>query len=131
VILVDSSAWIEYFQNPPNTVAEQVYQALEDDFVVIGDLIYCAVLQGVKTAKMRNHIDELFSCLNQMPLAGFDIAQRAAKHHRDLREKGITFRKTIDYIIATFCIKNDIALIHAGHDFEAFERYFGLRGFRR
>lgn len=131
MILVDGSVWIEYFQNPPSTVAEQVYQALEDDFVVIGDLIHCEVLQGVKTAKMRSHIDELFSGLNQMPLAGFAIAQRAAKHHRDLREKGITVRKTIDCIIATFYIKNDIALIHADRDFEPFERYFGLRGFRR
>ena len=78
---------LNIFKNPPSTVAEQVYQALEDDFVVIGDLIHCEVLQGVKTAKMRSHIDELFSGLNQMPLAGFAIAQRAAKHHRDLRER--------------------------------------------
>ena len=46
---------------------------------------------------------------------------------RRLRGLGITVRKTIDTIIATRCIEDGLELLHANHDFDAFEAYPGLR----
>jgi hypothetical protein len=40
---------------------------------------------------------------------------------------GITVRKTIDVIIATFCIDNGHVLLHADRDFEPMAEHLGLR----
>ena len=40
---------------------------------------------------------------------------------------GVTVRKTIDVIIATFCIRNGHVLLHADRDFEPMTEHLGLR----
>lgn len=48
-------------------------------------------------------------------------------HYRTLRARGVTIRKTIDTLIATYCIENDVALLHADRDFDPFVEHLGLR----
>lgn len=54
-------------------------------------------------------------------------AGAAATYVRALRSKGITVRKTVDVIIATWCIEHGVPLLHADADFTHFERHCGLR----
>jgi len=44
-----------------------------------------------------------------------------------LRKKGVTIRKTIDVLIATFCIENDFTLLHSDKDFEPMKKYLNLK----
>ena len=44
-----------------------------------------------------------------------------------LRSRGYTVRKTIDCLIATFCLTAGHTLLHRDHDFDPFERELGLR----
>jgi hypothetical protein len=44
-----------------------------------------------------------------------------------LRAKGITVRGTIDLLIATWCIRDDVRPLHADRDFEGFETHLGLK----
>ena len=62
-----------------------------------------------------------------MDLVGRDLAIRGAEFFRQLRRKGITVRKTIDVLIATYCISNDHALLHRDKDFTVFEQHLGLK----
>ena len=57
---------------------------------------------------------------------GKEIAIQAANNYRKLRKQGITVRKTIDVIIATFCIENRFPLIHNDRDFDPMEEILGL-----
>ncbi|MSO52833.1 MAG: PIN domain nuclease, partial [Acidobacteria bacterium] len=50
----------------------------------------------------------------------------AAKNYRTLRRRGKTVRKTIDVLIATFCIEEQHSLLHRDRDFDAFEELLGL-----
>ena len=63
----------------------------------------------------------------QIDLAGHDIAVKAARNFRTLRAKGITVRKTIDSMIATRCIEDDLTLLHSDRDFIPFHMHLGLR----
>ena len=56
-----------------------------------------------------------------------EIAVESAKNYRILRKKGVTVRKTIDVIIATFCIENDLPLLHSDRDFKIMERHLNLK----
>ena len=65
--------------------------------------------------------------LEYYDFVGKDIAIQAAQNFRKLRKHGITIRKTIDVIIATFCIENGIELLHNDRDFDPMEELLGLK----
>ena len=46
---------------------------------------------------------------------------------RALRKLGITVRRTIDCIIATYAIANGHELLHSDADFDPLEAHLGLR----
>jgi predicted nucleic acid-binding protein len=127
VILVDSSVWIDYFRGAPSAEADHLDGLLGIQPLLIGDLILTEILQGFDKDSDFRQARTLLEALPIVPLAGKEIAVRAAQNHRILRQKGVTVRKTIDTIIATCCIQNDYALLHRDQDFKAFERHLGLR----
>jgi predicted nucleic acid-binding protein len=58
---------------------------------------------------------------------GTKVAIAAAQNYRALRTRGHTVRKTIDCIVATFCIEAAHELLHRDRDFDPFEEALGLR----
>ena len=63
----------------------------------------------------------------QVAVCNPTLAQKAVDYHQTLRTKGKTIRGTIDLILATWCIENDIPLLHADRDFSDFEEHLGLK----
>ena len=55
-----------------------------------------------------------------------DLAVQSAWNYRLLRRKGITVRKMIDSLIATYCIENEHDLLHNDSDFDGYEKHLGL-----
>ena len=70
---------------------------------------------------------EIMNSLKYYDFVGKEIAYKAAQNFRKLRKKGIIMRKTIDVIIATFCIENHFPLIHNDKDFDPIEQHLGLK----
>lgn len=60
-------------------------------------------------------------------LGGQDIAPQAARNYRALRAQGVTIRKTIDTVIATRCIEDDLPLLDSARDSDPFVDHLGLR----
>ena len=60
-------------------------------------------------------------------MLGREIALLTAQNNRKLRKNGITVRKTIDLVIATFCTHHGYELLHADRDFDAMAPHLGLR----
>jgi hypothetical protein len=54
-------------------------------------------------------------------------AIRVAENYRALRKRGVTVRKTIDAVIATFCIEQRLPLLYSDRDFDPFVERLGLR----
>ncbi len=127
MILVDSSAWVDYFRGVAAPHTEKLDQLLGEEPLAIGDLILTEVLQGCATVRQFNQVRALLTSLEVVTLGGLDIAIEAARFYRKLRMRGVTVRKTIDTIIATRCIMSGYDLLHNDRDFDAFERYLGLR----
>jgi predicted nucleic acid-binding protein len=130
MILVDSSVWIDYFNGKDTQEVNTLVRILGSELIITGDLIITEVLQGfgkdndVETAEM------LFNYMECFTLAGKDIAMKSAEYYRYLRKRGITLRKTIDVIIGTFCIENNVALMHSDKDFDPMENHLGLKIYR-
>jgi predicted nucleic acid-binding protein len=91
-----------------------------------GDSFLIEVLQGFKHDRDYNTARELLTSLAVFTLGGQEIAIKSADNFRLLCKRGITVRKTIDVLIATFCIERKLALLHSDKDFEPFHEYLKL-----
>jgi len=127
VILVDSSVWIAHLQGRivPATVKLEAAAAREP--LLIGDLIMLEVLQGARNEAHATRIARALRRYVVVPLLDANLAPKAARNYRKLRELGITVRKTADIIIGTFCIENRHVLLHEDRDFDPMQRHLGLQ----
>ncbi|KQT52937.1 MULTISPECIES: PIN domain nuclease [unclassified Aureimonas] len=130
MILIDTSAWIDYFNGVPTPPTRQVEKALLTGRVIVGDLVMTEVLQGVRDDRTLSRIADELARFRQVTLCGPDIAILAASNYRLLRRGGITIRGTIDVIIATWCMANDAEVIHNDRDLKQIERLLGLRSYQ-
>ncbi len=126
MILVDSTVWIDYFNNLSTPQTEKLNSLLDVEPLFIGDIILTEVLQGFRKDQDFQEAKRLLTALDVVDLGGQEIAIQAAKNYRILRTYGVTIRKTIDSIIATRCIENGYDLLHNDRDFDPFEKYLGL-----
>ena len=107
--------------------AAEELEALGWQALALGDIILCEVLQGYRR---QDHYDAARQALLQFPvydMGGIQIALKSAENYRALRRRGITVRKTIDCLIATFVIERGFTLLHSDRDFDPFEMHLGLR----
>lgn len=127
MILVDSSVWIDYFRGTLTAQTERLDALLGSEPLAVGDLILTEVLQGFDSERDFNRARKLLTSLEVVEIGGREIAIRAARHARTLRRLGVTVRKTINTLIATFCIEKDDALLYSDRDFEPFVEHLGMR----
>jgi predicted nucleic acid-binding protein len=127
VILVDSSVWIDYLRGVETRETDRLHGLLGVEPLAVGDLILTEVLQGTGTERDFNEVLRLLDRLDLVSLGGHGLAIQAARNFRVLREKGITVRKTVDCIIATRCIMDDLTLLHSDRDFAPFVAHLGLK----
>jgi predicted nucleic acid-binding protein len=126
MVIVDTSAWIEYFRGGVPDVVEKVDRCLDRDLVGIGDLVYCEVMQGIRSSHERGEVSSLLLSLPRFDMVGFSMAEKSASNYRLLRSKGVTVRKTIDVLIGTFCAEHGLQLVHHDSDFDLMAKHLGL-----
>ena len=126
MILVDSGVWIDYFNGVDNEQTDTLNGTLGIKPVAIGDLILTEVLQGFRVDKDYVTAKSLFEDLIIFDLVGKDMAIKSAGNFRALRKKGITIRKPVDVIIASFCIERKLPLLFSDRDFTPFVKNLGL-----
>jgi predicted nucleic acid-binding protein len=126
MVIVDSSVWIDYFNGREIPEVAKLDRLLETELLGVGDLILAEVLQGFRQEKDYQTAKRLLTSLTVFEMLGAQMAMKSADNFRDLRKKGITVRKTIDVMIATFCIENGHKLLFSDKDFAPFVEHLGL-----
>ena len=127
MIVVDSSVWIDFFRGKNTIGAETLDASLGEDVVAIGDVMLVEVLQGFRAESDYRKARDLLLSLSILNMLDTDIALKSAANFRRLRKKGVTVRKTIDTIIATYCIENKLPLLHSDRDFQPFQDHLKLQ----
>ncbi|MDX8400348.1 MAG: PIN domain nuclease [Gallionellaceae bacterium] len=127
MILVDSSVWIDGLRGAATPQVAFLQANIGQIPIVIGDLILTEVLQGITNEAQARQTEKYLLKFPVVELGGEKNAIQAAHNFRHLRAKGFTIRKTIDLLIATWCIANDVALLHNDRDFDPFELHLSLR----
>jgi predicted nucleic acid-binding protein len=119
--------WIDFMAGRPNPQSLWVHRKLPYPDIGLTDLILCEVLQGSREDWKFERVASELRLLPILDSGGADMAIASARNYRFLRAKGITVRKTIDCLIATFCIEHGHWLLHNDRDFDPFETHLGLR----
>lgn len=130
MIVVDSSIWIDYFNGKISKKTDWLDEALGIEPIIMGDIILAEVLRGFQREKDFKTAKKLLLEFPFMDMIGQEIAVKSAMNYRILRQKGITIRKTIDVMIATFCIHNRFALLHNDKDFDPLEKHLKLKAMK-
>ena len=127
MILIDSTVWVDYFNGRITPQTNYLDSILTSVPILVGDLILAEVLQGFRQDADFEQARRALSKFEIVSMVSPDLAIQSARNYRTLRKKGITVRKTIDSLIATFCIENSHDLLHNDSDFDPYEQHLGLQ----
>lgn len=103
-VLVDTSSWIEFFNNFNSNSAGIIEKLLRNGRVVTGGIILTELLQG---AKVKEEFDSILENMVALPMLKTTTPTwiEAGRISFVLRRKGITI-PTTDLIIASLAVEN-------------------------
>ena len=125
MILVDTSAWIEFLRDTGSSVCNRVEELIGSEFAVC-DPIRMEVLAGARNERHLRSLRGLLARATLLPTAPADYDEAAALY-RVCRSEGETVRKLIDCLIASIAIRAGATVLHHDSDFDVLARHTGLQ----
>jgi len=125
MIVVDTSAWIEFLRDTGSSVCDSVDRLLDADLAIC-DAISMEILAGARDEHHLVRLRGLLGRATMLPTRPADY-DHAAALYRACRRRGETVRKLIDCLIAAVAIEADAELLHADVDFATLARHTTLR----
>jgi predicted nucleic acid-binding protein len=126
VVIVDTTVWVDYLNEVVTPETEWLDEELTRQPLGLLDLMAREILQGLSTDEEAARVLRDLRRFEIFETGGVALAEAAARNYRALRKQGRTVRKTIDCLIATFCLRERHSLLHCDRDFDPFEHLLGL-----
>jgi predicted nucleic acid-binding protein len=126
MVIIDTTVWIDYLRGLLNKEVDYFDRELGQQRFGLTDLILCETLQGIGEEKTFTRVLRELRKFEVFETGGQEPAIEAARNFRNLRQRGHTVRKTIDCLIATFCLRHGHSLLHRDRDYDHFEDILGL-----
>ena len=125
MILVDTSAWVEFLRDTGSAVCTRVDDLLSGK-VATCEPLRMEVLAGARDETHLTALRRLLARASTIPTHPADYEQAAVLYRR-CRQDGETVRKLIDCLIAAIAIRAGTPVLHADADFEVLARHSELR----
>jgi len=127
VILVDTSAWIEFQRATGSVVDRRLTAAIEgnEPLATIG-LVILELLAGARDERQASDLRRLLGRCRLLVLEEPSDFEAAAALYRACRRGGSTIRRLPDCLIAIVAIRTGARLLHLDSDFDAIARHAPL-----
>jgi predicted nucleic acid-binding protein len=125
VILVDTSAWVEFLRGSDSPVCEAVDRLLDSDLASCG-AISMELLAGARDERQLVQLRGLLARTTMLPTSPGDY-ELAAVMYRACRVRGQTVRKLIDCLIGAVAVRADVEVLHVDADFVTLSHHTDLR----
>jgi len=125
LILVDTSAWVEFLRDTGSPICMRVDDLL-DGQIATCDPIRMEVLAGARDESHLNALRRLLARASVVDLVPGDYEDAAALY-RTCRRRGETVRKLIDCLIGAIAIRADVPVLQADSDFDVLARHTSLQ----
>ena len=120
MILVDSSAWIEFQRATGSPADRKLTEAIEtNEPLATTGIVTLEILAGARDEKHEIELRRLLARCQFLPLEEPSDHEAAAALYRACRRSGATIRRLPDCLIATVAIRNRAELLHCDSDFDA------------
>ncbi len=125
MILVDTSAWVEFLRDTGSTACDRV-EALLGGEIAVCDAILMEVLAGARDERHLHDLRRLLARATILPMEPRHYEEAAALF-RLCRQEGETVRKLIDCLIGAVAIHADAPVLHNDGDFDVLARHTDLK----
>jgi predicted nucleic acid-binding protein len=128
VILVDTSAWIEYLRATSSPADLRLRDLIEAaDPLAVTEVVVMEVLAGGRDEARADRLARLLLRYEFLPVDGLADYEAAARLFRSCRTGGATIRTLNDCLIAVVALRNDVSLLAHDRDFRLIARHAPLR----
>ncbi len=128
MILVDTSAWVEYDRATGSTFDEQLTNLISTGSdLAVTEPVLMEVLAGARDDTAARRLRGMLMSFSWIPADPYADFEAAARIHRSCRAAGITPRGLIDCMIAAIAIRSDAQLLAADGDFARMATVVPLR----
>lgn len=125
MILVDTSAWVEFLRDTGGLVCIRVDELLAGDIATC-DPVRMEVLAGARDEGHLNDLRRLLARASVVEAVTADY-EHAAALYRTCRRGGDTVPKLIDCLIGAIAIRANVPVLHSDSDFGVLARHTALR----
>ena len=128
LVLVDTSAWIDFFRDNSSPYGAVVDALLQEDLVCTTGLVKAEILPVARTKKEFNLLKEYFNVLPflQDPESMWEDVIYA---QRKLKQKGINGVGIPDLIVAVTAMKHEVKVFSRDRYFDSMKKIIGLKIF--
>ena len=125
MILIDTSAWIEFLRDTGSPICQRVDDLLAAEIATC-DPVRMEVLAGARNEQHLQQLRRLLARASTLPTESVDY-DAAASLYRNCRQGGHTVRKLVDCLIAAVAIRGDVPVLHRDADFDILTQYTALQ----
>jgi len=129
MIVVDSSAWIEFFRGTGSPTHVRLRELLDGrrGEVAVTEVVLGELLAGEADERAARRVRDQLVTFRMLRLRGVHDFELAAALYRTCRERGEAVRNLADCLVAVPAIRAGATLLHADRDFEKLARHTPLR----
>jgi len=125
VILVDTSAWIEFLRDTDSPICQRVDDLLATEIATC-DVVRMEVLAGAHDEQHLQRLRRLLARASTLPMEPVDY-EAAAALYRTCRQRGHTVRKLIDCLTTAVAIHDTVPVLHRDADFDILAQHTTLQ----
>ena len=125
MILIDTSAWVEFLRDTGSPICERVDKLL-DSRIATCDAVRMEVLAGARDQDHLQQLRRLLARATLVPTESVDY-DTAAALYRTCRSQGKAVRKLIDCLIAAVALRAQMPVLHMDENFTAIAAVTELR----
>ena len=125
MILIDTSAWIEFLRDTGSPICQRVDDLLAAEIATC-DVVRTEVLAGARNEQHLQQLRRLLARASNLPTEPVDY-DAAAALYRTCRQRGHTVRKLIDCLIAAVAIRGNVPVLHTDIDFDILAQHTTLQ----
>jgi predicted nucleic acid-binding protein len=127
MVLVDTSAWVEYLRGTGSPCNNWIRDAiLADKPLGWTEPILYELTAGARSPRRASELRALLLRGPILAVEGLQDWEDAAQLYRSARSKGLTVRSSIDCLIATVALRTGSPVLALDRDFEALARVSDL-----
>lgn len=128
MILIDTSAWVEYLRQTGSRVHRRVAALIKSgETLATTEIVVMELLAGARDDAHWRRLQRLLFTCQFLPISGMNDYEDAAALYRRCRHAGVTPRSLTDCLIAVVAIRSEAQLLHADRDFDAIARNSALQ----